>query len=114
MECYDLFDGVDWISEPVDQKNQLSLKLEIMNDEPWLSLNNLESILTNKVDDELHVINNLKLKSNVLPSPLHYRKLHVDKLEQSRHVRLAPEYDPKDETGLLTQNGTDSHNQSVS
>ncbi|RLS40070.1 MAG: transglutaminase domain-containing protein [Planctomycetota bacterium] len=81
METYDIFDGIDWIAETLsDEPRELSMVSS--NGRPWLRVPRSSRALEFFVGHETHAIKVINLRTNVIPAPLHFRGLHIDKVDQ--------------------------------
>ena len=82
METYDIFDGVNWFSEPLkgDYRKPFSLKERF--EKPYIVVESKAHTLSQECRNELHVITNNHLKSNQLPAPLHLREIHIDLVDR--------------------------------
>ncbi|QDT21436.1 transglutaminase-like domain-containing protein [Gimesia chilikensis] len=82
METYDIFDGVNWFSEPLKTDFKKSITLKERFEKPWIVVNGKAHTLSQECRNELHVITNNHLKSNQLPAPLHLREIHIDLVDR--------------------------------
>ncbi|WP_339733621.1 transglutaminase-like domain-containing protein [uncultured Gimesia sp.] len=82
MDTYDIFDGVNWFSEPLnaDFKKHFSLKERF--EKPYIVVSTKAQTLAQECRNELHVITNNHLKSNQLPAPLHLKEIHIDLVDR--------------------------------
>ena len=82
METYDIFDGVNWFSEPFESDYRKSFSLKERFKKPYIVVDSKPHTLTQDCRNELHVITNVHLKSNQIPAPLHLKEVHIDLVDR--------------------------------
>ncbi|WP_417385734.1 transglutaminase-like domain-containing protein [Gimesia sp.] len=82
METYDIFDGINWFSEPLKNDYKKSFSLKERFEKPYIVVHSKAHTLSQECRNELHVITNNHLKSNQLPAPLHLREIHIDLIDR--------------------------------
>jgi hypothetical protein len=82
METYDVFDGVDWIAETLTGEAP-ALAIVPAYGRPWLRVPCGSRGLGLHAGAETHAIKVINFRSNVIPTPLDLRGLHIDKANQT-------------------------------
>lgn len=82
METFDIFDGVNWFSEPFDDAYRKTFSLKERFEKPYIVVDNKAYTLSQDCKNELHVVTNVHLKSNQVPAPLHLKEIHIDLVDR--------------------------------
>jgi transglutaminase-like putative cysteine protease len=83
LELFDIFDGEVWQGmEPGQSRGSDALRIETIGGRPWLRMVPTRAVeVLAKV--ETHALKVIHLKGNRVPTPLHVRGLHIDRLEDA-------------------------------
>ena len=82
METYDVFDGIDWIAESLTNELR-SMAITSTDGRPWLQIPCGSRGLQLHAGAETHAIKVINLRTNVIPTPLDLRAVHIDKVDRA-------------------------------
>lgn len=79
LESYDVFDGVNWVPEPLPARPQ-ALKIETLAGRPWLRLPaGLDDLYS---QPEIHALKIIGIDTNRVPTPNRLLGLHLDHVDR--------------------------------
>ena len=87
LEAFDLYDGVDWISEPI-RGSQPTLQMQTLQGKPWLRFPTATSLEIYGLP-ETHALKIIHLDTNRVPSPTEILGVHIDQLDRSDFYKWA-------------------------
>lgn len=87
LEAFDLYDGVEWFSEPI-QGTQPNLQMQTIHGKPWLRLPTATS-LEIYGPPETHALKIIRLDTNRIPAPTELLGVHVDQLDRGDFYKWA-------------------------
>lgn len=83
MQTYALFDGVDWLPEPLPETHRLpELRIVEIGGRPWLQLDDKRRWADYLASAETHAVKPVRLGSKVIPAPLHLHGVHIDRVDR--------------------------------
>ncbi|MBL8815078.1 MAG: transglutaminase domain-containing protein [Planctomyces sp.] len=82
METYDVYDGIDWYPEAEDH-GMHGMALLTLGGKPWLRIPCGNRSLGLFGHSETHAIKVVNLRTNLIPSPLDLRGIHIDKMDRA-------------------------------
>ena len=86
MELYDLFDGVQWLPEP-DEERALPMTMNRIGKRPWLVFPSIARALDSISTRETHALKVVNLDTSRIPSPAQLRGVHVDLVDDATMFR---------------------------
>lgn len=81
MEVYDVYDGLDWYPEAEDQELH-GMAVLTLGGRPWLRIPCGNRSLGLFCHAETHAIKVVNLRTNLIPSPLDLRGIHIDRVDR--------------------------------
>ena len=81
METYDIFDGIDWIAETLNDEPR-GLTMETSYGRPWVQIPSASRALGVFAGQETHAVKVINLRTNVIPASLDLRGLNIDNVDQ--------------------------------
>lgn len=82
METYDVFDGIDWVAETLTDEPP-GMAIVPTNGRPWLRVSCGSRSLQLYAGSEIHAIKVINLRTNVIPTPLDLRAVHIDQVDRA-------------------------------
>lgn len=90
QDVFDLFDGVTWYPVPMQEnETQPRLTMETTGPRPWLRWSEPVASFEIFGPVEPHAVKVVHLKTNIIPTPLSLRGVHIDQLDRSDFFRWA-------------------------
>jgi hypothetical protein len=86
MELYDLFDGVQWLPEP-DEERALPMTMNRIGKRPWLVFPSIARALDSIATRETHALKVVNLDTSRIPSPAQLRGIHIDLVDDATMFR---------------------------
>ena len=80
LEIYDLFDGIQWLREPVEETS-IPLSVDRVKGRPWIMPHQFPRVLDAISTAESHALKIVNLDTPYIPAPLNLRGVHVDLVE---------------------------------
>lgn len=92
QELFDLFDGINWHPSRVDNdQHRPKLEMRVVHQRPWLHWAGPTASFEIFGPTESHAIKVVHLNSKRIPTPLHLRSVHIDKLDDPSFFQWADE-----------------------